>query len=248
MIKLGITSCFLYPDLERPYFGPKTLCYLENDMADYLTAKNVLPILIPKLGPEKIAQIMDELDCLVLQGGSDVCPESYNTDYLDKERWPGDKPRDDYELNLVDEALKRNLPILGICRGAQVLNSYFGGTLYQDIPSELDTRVLHRDAKEYDKVAHPVEFKADSELAKIYGKTKGVINSVHHQSIKELGKDLILEAICPDDGIVEGFRYKDLNEKYVLAVQWHPEFSPTLGDKVIDPTPLLNHFLRQVKK
>lgn len=247
MIKLGVTSCFLYPDQDRPYFAPKTLCYLENDMAKYLTRKGVLPVLIPDLSGEQMSFFLEDLDGLVLQGGSDVCPESYKEDYLDKSKWPGDKYRDDYELMVMDYFYKKNKPIYGICRGAQVVNTYFGGTLYQDLPGQLKSPTVHRDGGEYDKVKHSVEFISGGVLDKIYsGKDNRIVNSVHHQAVKTLGKGLTLEAKCPDDEIVEGFSQID-DKNFVLAVQWHPEFSPTLGSEVLDPDPLFDFFLERIK-
>lgn len=108
-------------------------------------------------------------------------------DYLDKALWPGDKVRDDYELAVIDYAFKQGKPILGICRGFQLLNVYFGGTLYQDIATQLETPITHANRPIYDQNYHAIEFLDDSLLANIIyanRSQKGFVNSIHHQSIK----------------------------------------------------------------
>ncbi len=248
MIKLGISSCLFHPDMERTTFGPKTLNYIENDMAAYLTRKNVLPILIPHLKNHQLRHLLENLDALVLQGGSDLSPESYGEAFLDEKKWPGDKIRDQYELKLINYFYTAGKPIFGICRGAQILNVYFGGTLWQDLKTERSDQVVHRDAKEYDHIHHKIQFEKKSFLARLYKDEQDPhVNSVHHQGIKKLGKDLIIEAICPEDDTIEAFSHKSLQEQFILGVQWHPEFSPTLGDKVINPNTLIDYFLKKVK-
>jgi putative glutamine amidotransferase len=249
MILLGVSSCFFYPDPARTVFGHKTLQYFERDMARYLMREDVLPVLIPDVAPASLEKIFDRLDGLVLQGGSDLSPESYGEDFLDKSRWPGDRYRDAYELRLVDEARRRRLPVLGICRGAQLINVYFGGTLYQDLSTQLGTEILHRDAQLYDRISHPVEIMAGGLLEKIYGDAGEIIvNSVHHQGIKSLGKSLCVEAVSPLDHLVEAVSYENPEEFFCLGVQWHPEFSTTLGDAIVDPQPLYESFLTVVRR
>jgi len=246
--KIGISSCFLYPDKNRLFFGPKTLCYIENDMAQYLYSEqqNIIPVLIPNFNDDQLKMMSKDLDGLVLQGGSDLSPEKYNQPFLDKSKWPGDPYRDDYELKLIKYFHKQNKPILGICRGAQVLNAYFGGTLDQDIPTLLETNTIHRDANLYDNVNHEITIQKDSILYDIYNKENFIVNSVHHQSIKKLGKDLKIEAISTSDNIIEAFSLGD----NIIGVQWHPEFMPTLEsakiENLLDSNPLLNYFFKRL--
>lgn len=250
MIKIGVTSCFLYPDPERKFFGPKTLVYFENDMANFLAQKKVMPILIPDIHDKKILKnFLDQMDGFVFQGGSDLCPTSYKEPFLDQARWPGDPHRDQYELKIFDYAFKKSKPILAVCRGFQLMNVYFGGTLHQDLGSQTKSDILHRDAVLYDKIHHQVEMKDKGLLSKLYPKSKKVtVNSVHHQGVKKLGKDLLVEATADDDGLVEAATYKNLKKKFVVGVQWHPEFSHTLGAKVLNPRPLLEKFLKECRK
>ena len=236
----------MYKDPSRVVFGHKDLTYMENDMVRYLAREGVMPYLLPDLDDHLLKPYLEEADGFVIQGGVDLSPESYNEPFLNKDRWPGDKYRDDYELKVIDYAFKAKKPIYGICRGFQVLNAYFGGTLHQDIPTELKTDQSHRDADLYDKVNHKVNLENDGLLKKIYKSESINVNSVHHQAVKKLGKNLICDAISSSDGIIEAFHY-DGNQT-VIGVQWHPEFSHTLGDQVCDPAPIYNYFLEEVEK
>ncbi len=249
MIKIGVTSCFFYPDPERRVYGKKTLSYMEMDTARYLADHGVMPVLIPLLEGEQLKNFCAELDGLICQGGDDVCPHTYGEEMIEDGRWPGDAKRDKYELDVIDLFFKAKKPIYGICRGSQILNVYFGGTLYQDLTLEIKTETIHRDAYAYDEIHHEVDFVPGGFLSEVYpGVTRTTINSVHHQGVKKLGKDLVVDAYSVGDKVVEGFHYKKLDENFVIAVQWHPEFSHTLGDKVIDPNPLMKTFLERVKK
>lgn len=217
-------------------------------MANYLYCEDAIPILIPDLKGSAFDDMLAQMDGFVFQGGADVCPKTYGEIYLNQERWPGDEERDRYELKIMDYAFKNRKPMLGICRGAQLLNVYFGGKLYQDIPTQHHYAIKHRDAIQYDKLHHPIEFIEGKLLAEIYqSETNLNVNSVHHQGIKVLGKDLAIEAVCPDDKMIEAFSYNNINENFVLGVQWHPEFSHTIKDHVISAEPLYNYFLSAVQ-
>lgn len=244
--KLGVTSCFMYPDPNRAVFGHKTLTYFEHDMSKFLSRPGVMPILLPDVPWNELEQYLIEMDGFVFQGGADVSPKSYKEDMIENGRWPGDYHRDQYELKIMDWAFKNKKPILAICRGFQLANVYFGGSLYQDLNLQTKTKTEHRNAELYDKIFHDVECTPGSMLEEIYKKKTLTVNSVHHQGIKTLGKDLVVDAICLEDNIVEAFHYKDMDKNFVLAVQWHPEFSHTIKDKVIDPEPILNTFLKRL--
>jgi putative glutamine amidotransferase len=247
MIKLGVSACFMYPDPNRAVFGHKTLTYLESDMGNFLSQQGVLPILLPNVPWPQLTQYLDEIDGLVFQGGADISPKSYKEEMIENGRWPGDFNRDQYELKLMQWGFDNKVPMLAICRGFQLMNVFFGGTLYQDLKLQTNTGVEHRNAELYDKIAHQVELTGGSLLKNFYPQEKVTVNSVHHQGVKQLGKDLIVDAICPEDKLVEAFHYKNLEKNYCVGVQWHPEFSHTLGSKVADPKPLLDHFLSAVK-
>ncbi len=247
MIKIGVSACFMYPDPNRLVFGQKTLTYFEHDMSRFLSRKGVMPILLPDLPWEELEQYLKEMDGFVFQGGADVSPQSYHEEMIESGRWPGDYHRDQYELKIMDWAFKQHKPILAICRGFQLANVYFGGTLYQDLNLQTKTLVEHRNAQLYDNIFHEVECCAGGLIESIYKQKKVMVNSVHHQGIKTLGNDLVVDAISSEDQLIEAFHYKNSDQQFLLGVQWHPEFSHTIQDKVVDPQPLFNTFLERLK-
>lgn len=247
MIYIGVSSCFMYPDPTRATFGHKTLAYLEQDMARWLSRPGVLPVLIPDLDETGLYQFLSEMDGFVFQGGVDVAPSTYKDDPIENGRWPGDAYRDQYELKIMDYAFKNKKPVLAICRGMQLANVYFGGKLYQDLKTEVADSFDHRSAELYDKVNHTVICTDNGLLMKMYGEKELRVNSVHHQGVKKLGSDLVVDAISPTDKLVEAFHYKNLDQNYLVGVQWHPEFSHTLGKDLTDPDPLYFHFLNAVR-
>src|SRR5690606_38817603 len=117
MLKIGISACFMYPDPTRIVFGKKTLNYLENDMAQYIARQGVLPVLLPDLQEDVLIDLLEEMDGFVFQGGNDVAPQSYGEEPILAGRWMGDTYRDEYELKIMDYAVKTGKPVFGICRG-----------------------------------------------------------------------------------------------------------------------------------
>ena len=244
MIKIGVSACFIYPDLNRTVFGPKTLNYLEQDMARYLSRFGAFPVLIPNLEGEEMDQFLSSFDGFVFQGGTDISPLSYGEPPLQNSKWPGDPVRDDYELKVLDYAIKQGKPVLGICRGMQLLNIYFGGTLFQDISTQYSEQVLHRDAMAYDKVRHQVSFPEGSLLDVLHGQQSEYwVNSVHHQGIKDVGKDLEVLAYSIEDQLIEALQWSKESPGKVMGVQWHPEFFRYHPQELIDGDKVYQHFL-----
>ena len=242
MLKIGIPSCFQYPDLDRLVFGAKTLCYIEKDMARYMVRPDVMPILIPDLAAADLKRFLDELDGFVFMGGTDLAPETYQEQPIG--RWKGDPVRDEFELGIMDYAMKGEKPILGICRGHQLMNAYFGGTLYQDIQTQRPEALKHRDAQIYDQLNHEIHFTKGKLLERIHaGEKSNKVNTIHHQAIKDLGKDLEVLAISPEDGIIEAIQWKKAPEGKVMSVQWHPEFHYNSKEKLINPGLIYEVFL-----
>lgn len=248
MIKVGVSSCFLYPDPKRDIHGPKHLSYIENDMFRYLCRSSVMPVLLPDVDREILHNYLKEMDGFVLQGGADVHPETYGEMPAEGGRWGGDAYRDEYEFTIVDYAIRHHKPVLGVCRGCQLINVYFGGTLFQDIDMDHPEASKHRCREDYDGLYHELEIVSGGILSTIYPPhPEACVNSLHHQSIKDLGKGLHVEALCPEDGIIEAISNKGSGKSLVLGVQWHPEFSYTLEEVVLSPEPLFNYFLEVCK-
>lgn len=245
MIYIGVSACFMYPDPKRIVFGHKTLTYIETDMSRFLSRPNVMPILIPDVPEAELHQYLNFVQGFVFQGGADIAPQTYGATPIENNRWPGDRHRDQYELKIFDYAFQRKKPILGICRGMQIANVYFGGTLYQDLTLQTSTKLVHRDAETYDRVHHSVVCPEQSLLRKIYGKEKLEVNSVHHQGIQKLGNGLVVDAISDQDHVIEAFHDESEN---VIAVQWHPEFSHALGKTIVDPKPIYDYFLSKTER
>ena len=244
MIKIGVSACFMHPDMDRNVFGPKRLSYIENDMANYVVRKGIIPVLIPDVVDEYLEDILAEMDGFVFQGGVDLAPETYGESPIGS--WKGDAYRDQYELRIMDFAIKNSKPILGICRGFQLMNAYFGGTLYQDTLTQNSEAGNHRSAKLYDTVKHPINFVAGKFLEELYVDEKDpYVNTVHHQAVKDLGNDLEVFATSPD-GLIEAFGYNKEPDGKVMGVQWHPEFFHTIKDELIDANKLYNAFLSHI--
>lgn len=181
------------------------------------------PILIPlQLGEETLRAIFARLDGLLLAGGIDVHPSEYGESV---EPYCGeiDTTRDVVELRLAHWAMERGTPILGICRGIQGLNIAAGGTLYQDISAQVENALWHdhRKGEPYNLRAHPIEIDPASRLARALGATRVEVNSLHHQSIKEVAPGLRVIARAPD-GVIEGVEATGGN--FALGVQFHPEW------------------------
>jgi len=252
--RIGISACFFHPDNERLVFKGKTLLYVEQSMVNWVQSGGAVAYLIPTADPASpvtVADYVDDLDGLLLHGGADVCPRSYGEEPLRPE-WEGDEIRDRYEIELVQAFHAAGKPVLGICRGAQIMNVAFGGTLYQDILEQTDTERVHRSQELYDHNLHHVDVVEGSGLAKLYPEATTVkVNSVHHQAVKEVGAGLTIEARSSDDGIIEAIRLTTDGTDgtpagYAFAVQWHPEFFKGVDDgTMLDNDPILREFLAQ---
>lgn len=247
MMRIGLSSCFFHADPVRPIFKGKTLVYAELSMCHWIMSQGAIPVLIPPSFPNSrvgIQDIAQGLDGLVLQGGSDVSPSSYGETPLRPE-WLGDPVRDAHELELLQYFLKQAKPILGICRGAQLINVAFGGSLFQDIETQAAGAQNHRNWAIYDQNFHEVRIEPGTRTTRIFSPlSRGIVNTVHHQGIKSLGRGLVAEAFCMSDGIIEAISHEN-PELYVYGVQWHPEFHDRLDPRLLPAAPLLADFLNE---
>lgn len=178
-----------------------------------------IPFILPFSDKEdNIKEICEMIDGLLITGGQDINPILYNED---KNKKCGNvcDVRDRMEILYLDEMMRLNKPVFGICRGIQILNVYMGGNLYQDIESQVKSNINHCQNPPYDRSVHKVEVMG--KLRDIYESDEIEVNSYHHQGIKKLGDGLEVLSIA-EDGIIEAVLVKD--KKFIMAVQWHPEF------------------------
>lgn len=175
------------------------------------------------LGIDSALIVLEDCDALLLTGGEDIATDRYGVNFDSAKCDLPNIYRDSLEYALITKAIELNLPIQGICRGEQILNTYFGGTLYLDIPSDLaDTTVKHRFPK-YKTSTHEVKIEEGSLLSEICGTQSGIVNSNHHQGVKKLAPGLKSVAKTKDD-LTESVELADKKGKaYLLGVQWHPE-------------------------
>ncbi len=237
------------PVLDLGGIWTRTLHYLEQSVAHWVMSGGAMPVMVPEVERDSLVQrsevrldwYADQLDGLLLQGGNDVAPQSYDETPLRPE-WSGDRVRDRYEMELIQAFVDAGKPVFGICRGLQVLNVHFGGTLLQDIPTQRPKARCHVDRSAYDRLHHEVVFEPGSRLETLYpGRPRATVNSIHHQAIKDLAPGFVVEARCPEDGMIEAIRRGE--GSYVAGVQWHPEFHPPGHATLFDDSALLQDFL-----
>lgn len=166
-----------------------------------------------------VADALAAVDGILLTGGPDVDPARYDETAHPRVSF-ADPARDDFELELSARALEQDVPLLAICRGMQVLNVAAGGTLVQDIPSEVPGAGNHAVAEPRNATAHPIAIAPGSRLASILGRTIAQVNSRHHQAVSRTAPGLIATATAPD-GIVEAVEKPDA--PFCVGVEWHPE-------------------------
>lgn len=181
-----------------------------------------LPVFIPLCAPSVAELYMDRLDGILIPGGHDVDPALFG-EAPHPRLGIVQRERDDFEIAIVRAALSRDMPLLGICRGIQVLNVAQGGTLIQDIPSEAPSTVNHR-GKESNELPHDVVVIDGTLLAQALGAGRQPVNSLHHQGIRNLAPGLAVSATCSVDGLVEAIEMP--GKRFVAAVQFHPERLP----------------------
>lgn len=247
-LKIGISACFMHADPARALFTGKTLQYVEQSIAHWIMSTGAMAVMVPsptgatQRGDVTLDHFAQWLDGLVLHGGADVSPLSYGEQPL-QEKWAGDKVRDDYEIALVRAFERQGKPVFGVCRGLQLMNVAYGGTLYQDIATQVPDSLVHRDAAIYDQNFHSIDIAPDSRLAALYPDAgRVIVNSIHHQAIKDLAPGFRVEAVSSEDGLVEAIRRSDSGLPYLAAVQWHPEFHLP-ESRTLDDSALLQDFL-----
>ncbi|CAH2212195.1 gamma-glutamyl-gamma-aminobutyrate hydrolase family protein [Tepidibacter aestuarii] len=180
-----------------------------------------IPVLIPLVEDEKVVNnYLKSVNGIILSGGEDVSPLIYGENPMEKVQLICEQ-RDIFEKELFLEALRLNIPVLGICRGLQVMNVALGGTLYQDINTQIENSLGHyQKDTPVNNLYHQVKIDNESILFDIFDEEKISVNSFHHQSIKKIGNNL-KETAWSVDGVVEGIEH--ISKDFAVGVQWHPE-------------------------
>jgi gamma-glutamyl-gamma-aminobutyrate hydrolase PuuD len=229
-------------------FKGKTLQYFEQSIADWIMSLGAMIVMIPTVERQSlirrtdiaVADYAERLDGLVLQGGADIDPAIYG-----EERAPEtgitDPVRDRFELDLLHAFAAAGKPVLGICRGMQLINVAYGGTLHQDLSAAGVAAFPHQRMELYDEHCHAVRFGEGSWLGQLYAGSRQLnVNSIHHQGVKQLGRALTADA-WSEDGVVECIR--DPGQPFMVGVQWHPEFHDSRFPELLPSQPLLEAFL-----
>lgn len=187
-----------------------------------LEEQGAIPLMPPLTGhADMLDYFLESCDGFILTGGQDVSPALYGQE-------PSERCgivsglRDCMDAYILRGAVERDKAVLGICRGHQLMNAVFGGTLYQDLPSEAPSEVEHRMKPPYDRCAHMVKLLPGAPLHAMLGREDLPVNSCHHQAVKELAGPFKAMAVATD-GLIEGIYMPD--RRFVWGVQWHPEFS-----------------------
>ncbi|NIA71180.1 gamma-glutamyl-gamma-aminobutyrate hydrolase family protein [Pelagibius litoralis] len=188
-----------------------------------------LPVLLPH-EPAEAEVYLERIDALMITGGAfDVDPALFGANDRHETVHTKDR-RTEFEAALARGALARDMPLLGICGGQQLLNVVLGGSLIQHIPDEVEAALAHEQPNPRDQAGHDVALSGDSLLKSICGAEVMPVNSAHHQAVKAVGAGVQVNAVAPD-GVIEGIEAPDY--RFCLGVQWHPEFAITPSDQAI---------------
>ena len=222
---IGITL-----DSEEPGGYSKFPWYaVRENYGSAVAAGGGLPVMLPH-ELHRVDEYLDLISGLVVTGGAfDVDPalfgaESTHPSVVVKSH------RTDFEWAVTEKALSRNMPVLGICGGQQLLNVVLGGTLIQHIPDEIENPLAHEQPNPRDEAGHDTKVMTDTLLHSISRDTDLSVNSAHHQAVKDVGNNVVVNAVAPD-GVIEGIESSDF--AFCLGVQWHPEFSIDPADAKI---------------
>lgn len=183
-----------------------------------------IPFMLPlTTDKQDLEQLLDLCDGLLITGGQDVSGKVYGATAEDAKLIGETSPeRDAQERLLLKLAMQRDLPVLGICRGIQIINTLLGGTLYQDLPTQHPSDTKHHGEMPYSAPVHTVSVAAGTPLADYVGEGELAVNSLHHQAVREVSPELKVMATS-EDGLVEGLYHPGM--RFLWAVQWHPEYS-----------------------
>lgn len=230
-LKIGVSARLFHPQPDAKGIQSKTLQYLEQSVAHWVMSRDVLVFMVPTVDKDgllhrsevRLADYARVLDGLVLQGGADVSPSTYGEAPL-APQWAGDRLRDVYEMELVHEFIEAGKPVLGICRGAQLLNIHGGGTLHQDLSGFYTERPNRWTVFPRKRIV----VQPQSRLRVTLGCGRCEVNSLHRQAVDALGEGLAIVA-CDERGVVQGIEHS--SRRFWIGVQWHPEYLPQVPEQ-----------------
>lgn len=245
---IGITSNFLDDDeffMKQGMGGRDQLwSAIANDYIDAVIEAGGVPVVIPVTNDDEYnEEIASRLEGIIFTGGADI-DSNYAGQRATAKVGRVFPERDAQEMFLMDYIYNATeIPILCVCRGIQLLNIYFGGELILDIPSEgyLDHTITN--SKKY-LASHEVTLKDDSVLREIFGEEIIYVNSFHHQAAGRLGEELVAVGFSEDD-IVEAVEHRDIKERFIMGVQWHPEMMAEVDDSHLE---IFKYFVEKAKK
>lgn len=219
---IGIT-----PDSATTLAGPsgakgEPLIVLQPRYARAILEAGGIPVVLPMTPSQRaIRQALERLDGVLISGGNfDIDPRLYGEESI-KELGEVKEDRTEFELELISLSLERDLPLLGVCGGAQAINVALGGSLYQDIATQIPQARTHEQSALKEKGGHQIKIHDATRLKRIVRQDVLEVNTIHHQAVRTLGTGLIVNATA-DDGVIEGIESQV--HSFVLGVQWHPEF------------------------
>lgn len=222
---IGITCNYDYRDAVgiASHMGPETQDwqFLAADYVNSVQEAGGIPLIIPQCAnPESVMGMLDRLDGLLFSGGCDVDPQRYGERV---KSYCGTlfPRRDEEEILLVKKSFEKKLPILGICRGLQIMTAAFGGTLYQDLAREANGEEHFTIMYPRNSITHEIKLKEGSRIAEVFGKDVVGVNSFHHQSVKAAPQNATVTAEA-SDGIIEALEFSG-GHAFTIGVQWHPE-------------------------
>lgn len=252
-VLIGISPRILRDVPAQLGFRGKTLQYLEQSVAHWLMGCGAMVVMIPTVEQQSAIRRSDlsvrdyaaTLDGLILQGGADIDPSLYG-EQSSPAVGPTDRARDRFELELLHAFAACGKPVFGICRGMQLINVAYGGTLHHDLNIGGTTQFVHYIRERYDQHAHDLTLKQDGWLQGLYrGVVSPRVNSIHHQGVNQLGANLSVEA-WSGDGVIECIRHE--GPTFIVGVQWHPEFHDERFPELLPTAPLLNAFIEATRK
>lgn len=212
----------------------KLINWVSEIYLQILAQGGIIPILVPiAFGTlANLQEYLEEYDGLLMVEGGDVSPSYYNETYSLNKLDEYDPIKDEIEIACVRHALENNKPVLGLCRGMHIINTMFGGTLHLDVHEVNNKSIIHMDYENYDTHRHPITIIKNTPLYSWYNTENIMVNTYHHQGIKDIGPELSIMAVAPD-GLIEGIYHPKY--KFVVGLQFHPErmYQEYQGNKLV---------------